>query len=505
MMRKPEAFYFVCVAAGIVLILFIVNSGTVLRRLDAVTPVPFIGAYSDEPDVVSDVFGKRYMLPLRIPEQLTMSTAHFHQFLNLVNDWNFTGVEPFAYESTIYGLRSLHAQNPSGSMPFNRLFNSTLHNDYLSKCMKREPDPDIGSPVLFEPMSEFLRYSYKRIVLVYFAGHFRSTDVLTNSVCRRVNEEIEKSSNPFVDCSVAAERHGMYGRVEQLLSKEVEIEMSYNSYSVVNMTRRHFKVVQAFCVKPRVQISLLDLKKFVLSRIRKMSPQDAQLPRVSIVFITWQGRFTHPLVQSDVSNYINKCRLPFSQPFHSDYVKNATNLYLKSHNFGGLPYLSLHIRFEKLYHFAVTKGKNVDKYMDCCMKRLRSLLPLVMHRFNITKGNILLNWDFSPYGTVVCPLSKNCHDFTDKQLSTIDAKPSYFDPKQFGFPSHRGLVSLIEMETLLDGKALVTVGEGSYQYTIINSFIKLHNDLDDTHYGHLCIPEEQLNDIPASSLNATCY
>ena len=37
---------------------------------------------------------KRYMLTLRIREQLTMSSIHFHQFLNLVDDWNFTGVEP---------------------------------------------------------------------------------------------------------------------------------------------------------------------------------------------------------------------------------------------------------------------------------------------------------------------------------------------------------------------------------------------------------------------------
>ena len=492
-LRKSVAYYFVCVAlAGILMILLVLNRVTV----DDSEAAYYFDLWDDFE--AENVSGKRYMLPLRIPEQLTMSTVHFHQFLNLVNDWNFTGVEPFAYGSTTYGLRSLNAQDLPSFLPFHRLFNSTLHNDYLSKCMKREPDPGIGSPVLFEPISKFLRYSYKRIVLVYFAGHFKSPDVLTDPVCEQVNEEIEKFTNPFVDCSVAAKKHGMFGRVEQLLSKEVEIEMSYNSYSVINMTRRHFKVVQAFCVKPRVEISLLDLKEFVLSRIRKRSPQDAQLPRVSIVFITWQGRFTQPLVQSDVSNYINKCRLPFSQPFHSDYVKNATNLYLKSRNFGGLPYLSLHIRFEKLYLFAGKKGKNLDEYMDCCMKRLRSLLPLVMHRFNITKGNILLNWDFSPYGTIGCP--NNCHNFTDKQLSTIDAKPSYFDPEQFGFPSHRGLVSLIEMETLLGGKALVTVGEGSYQYTIINSFIKLHNDLDDTHYGHLCIPEEQLNDIPASSL-----
>ena len=105
---------------------------------------------------------KRYMLTLRIQEQLTMSSIHFHQFLNLVDDWTITGVEPFIYGSTIYGLRSLHSRDPNGSIPFGLLFNATKHNAYLSKpfCMKRQPDPEAGHPVLFEPMSEFLHRSY---------------------------------------------------------------------------------------------------------------------------------------------------------------------------------------------------------------------------------------------------------------------------------------------------------------------------------------------------------
>ena len=89
-----------------------------------------------------------------------MSIIHFHQFLNLVNDWNFTDVEPFAYESTLYGLRSLHSNYPDRSVPFNKIFNTTMHNEYLSKCMKRKPDPLTGYPVLFEPVTEFLHHSY---------------------------------------------------------------------------------------------------------------------------------------------------------------------------------------------------------------------------------------------------------------------------------------------------------------------------------------------------------
>ena len=43
----------------------------------------------------------------------------------------------------------------------------------------------------------------------------------------------------------------------------------------------------------------------------------------SVLFISWQGRFTHPLVDTDVSNYVNLCRIPFGTPYYSDYVINV--------------------------------------------------------------------------------------------------------------------------------------------------------------------------------------
>ena len=65
------------------------------------------------------------------------------------------------------------------------------------------------------------------------------------------------------------------------------------------------------------------------------------------------------------------------------------------------------------------------------------------------------------------------------QLRKIKAKPSFFEPKNFGIPVHRGLISLVEMDTLLRGRALVTVGEDSYQHTIAQTFIDHHRDPDD--------------------------
>ena len=456
---------------------------------------------------------KSYMLTFRIPEQLTMSTIHFHQFLNLVNDWNFTGVELFAYSasSTLFGLRSLHS-NPKDSIPYNKLYNISAQNEYMSECMKRQSDPETGRPTLFVPMADFLRNSYRKLVLVYFAAHGGGQQVLSSGVCQKMDGEIDREKEPFTDCSSAAKTHGMFDRVEQLLSKEEEIERSSPSIdglpSPLPEHLGRFKVVQAFCIKRAVKISLRDFKTFVFNHIGAHRSSDGT-NEFSIIFISWQGRFTHPLVASDVSNYINNCRIPWGRPFYSDYVKNIAREYVDSLGFLGQPYLSIHVRYEKLYAHANRYKKPQNEFLECCMKRLNSVITAVKTKFNISDGNIIFNWDCSPYGSTACPNQASVNGY----LKTVTAKPTYFEPKNFGLPAHRGLIALVEMNALYNGKTLVTVGEGSYQLTIVETFIATHQasaedptfakKAKELHYGHLCIPKEDLHEL-ADTLGPAC-
>ena len=139
-------------------------------------------------------------------------------------------------------------------------------------------------------------------------------------------------------------------------------------------------------------------------------------------------------------------------------------------------------------------------------------MPIVTQKFNIPAGNVLLNWDYSPYGSLVCPMKSQveCITIASKQLKKIKAKPSFFEPKNFGIPIHRGLISLVQMNALLRGRALVTVGEGSYQQTIAQTFIDHHRDPDDPdkaeglHYGHLCIPRIEVIHELSNSLEPKC-
>ena len=197
---------------------------------------------------------------------------------------------------------------------------------------------------------------------------------------------VHRSSPPIV----YSPNHGMFKYVEDLLAKEVELESLSSDKSIPPPDQlEDFKVVQAFCIKRNIKISLRDLRDFVLSHMNRSREGNGY--EVSIIFISWQGRFTHPLADSDVKNYINNCRLQFSQPFHSEYIIKTANRYLNSLGFHGQPFLSVHIRFEKLIVYAHKRDKSIDAYLDCCMKRLSSLMSIVTEKFNIPAGNVLLN------------------------------------------------------------------------------------------------------------------
>ena len=433
------------------------------------------------------------MFAMRILEQLTMSTVHFHQFLNVVNDWGaFTGVVPYVYGTSLFGLRSLHASNPGGSMPFSELFNTTQHNAYLSKCMKRPPDTETGYPVLFEPMSEFLRRSYRNIVLVYFAAH--TPDVLNLDIRSRVENEINHIHGALSDCTSASRKFGMSKYVEDHLATELDLERTHPSSGGPSLEHLdNFDVTRAFCVKRDIKIDLRSLRDFIFNHMPGYN-------NYSILFISWQGRFTHPLSNSDM---MNQCRIPFSQPFHSNFIKNTANKFVRSLDFHGQPYISVHIRFEKLYFFALEHKKNVEAHLGCCMSRLNKLIAAIAHKFDILSDNILLIWDYSPHGSQTCPYGdiKRCSNLAGKYLRKIKAKSSFFDPAKFNAPSHHSVVSLVEAEAVYRGTALVTVGGGSYQTMIATTFVEHHQDGNDPdeatslHFGHLCSSTEDLHGL----------
>ena len=89
---------------------------------------------------ISSFGSKSYMLSLHYPEQLTMATAHYVQFINLVADWNCTGVIPYIFDSRMFGLR--YFSRATNFTELSLLINTSILNTKLNSCLQRAADTD---------------------------------------------------------------------------------------------------------------------------------------------------------------------------------------------------------------------------------------------------------------------------------------------------------------------------------------------------------------------------
>jgi hypothetical protein len=407
-----------------------------------------------------------YMLALHTAEQLTMSTSHFVEFMNLVHQWNMTGVEPVVYGSRMNGLRSMHAENIPGSVHYHTILNTSLMRERLSKCLltgRTNVSQESNTSQLFVPLKVFLRQSMRKIALVYFSRHMSVLGKQLHAAADALLNKNSKSDIPVAECTGILRESGISGQVENLLNRELIIEGAN--------TIENFTVVQAFCVR-KVEISLLKLKDEVLTLIHRdrFNQIDA-----SIIFVSWQGKFTRKF--TDV-NTLYRCRLPSSQIEPSQQVMATSDQFLKSLGLKKRSYISIHIRFEKLFRVAFGPRKDSRRFLNCCMLKLNALLKQVKKLNNLTsEGSTLLLHDYGSYGTDACQHKGGwrsrlvCVNDSQHLLSLLnESRVSEFDPVKFDAPQNSGFVSLVEGVSLAGGHSLIVLGGGSFQVSIVGRY-----------------------------------
>ena len=411
---------------------------------------------------------KSYMLSIHYAEQFANAASHYIEFINLVADWNLTGVEPYIHNSRVFGLRYLL---PTASLfKFSLLLNTSSLNTELSSCLKRANDAEKGRPILFEPFSEFLSRSHRYIVIVYFIKHMY---ILSREIHIAMDSSVNFGEEPICDCTDTARDKGMSQQVEKLLDQEFVLERTYNPNRIPQLTDK-FTVVQAYCVNKGTPISLVQLRDYVLSHIGH--DDSGNKLQVSILFISWQEKYTHTFADPIT---MSKCRMIGAQMVYSDKVLDTANQFIHSLDLQESSYVSVHIRFE--YMFADVKP-DPEAFYKCCMRKLNVLLGMVQQKYNITSKRTLLMKDFRSYGSKTCFYEGSyrnvsiCKTKSAKLLSQLNVTLVEFDPVTVHAPVNSGFVSLVEASSLFNGRALITVGRGAYQNYLIQHFLKHHQE-----------------------------
>jgi len=179
----------------------------------------------------------------------------------------------------------------------------------------------------------------------------------------------------------------------------------------------------------------------------------------------------------------------------NDSIKSAAIKYLQSIKIFS-PYISLHIRIEKLSRI----NEKISGHTDCCFRLLDALLSSLKEKyFNQT----LMITDIGEYGSDAC-YDKVCAPHAKKVKKMLKQRQLVqysFDPKVVNSSDSPAFASLAEMHMLAMGDRLIVMGYGSFKNQIITHFLYSHPK---NHLYHICTERGNiLNEF--SNLDVDCF
>ncbi len=407
-------------------------------------------------------------------EQFTNAFIHYNEFLSLATRWNFTGVEPFVLNSRMSGFQN------SDSYDIRELLDMKLFHKRYAECVGGNKQS------LIDPMNSFLRQSFRNIVVVYFSPHMF---VLPREIHKIMDSSLKSvfsshKDKPVLTCTDTAYK-SLTPAVEDVLRKEQQ-----KDFNRTIIDDQKFSIKEVFCVNRDVSLSLVQLMDHLVNYL------DSSKLNASVLFVSWQGKYTRPFTDPKTMYH---CVLPFTQIPFSSKAKSQAAQFVKSKRLKSNDYISVHIRFEKLFEFAFNShNSNQTGFYSCCMKRVQLLLEAISNKTQIPLNRTIFIKDIGEHGTDSCHYQghwhpgKKCKEEMNKMTSMLTVNASEYVPQNIN-KSNTGFISLVEEASPFDGRLLLTVGSGSFQSALVNRFVDYHSNstysASDLHYT-VCIKEK---------------
>jgi len=396
-----------------------------------------------------------YLLTLSYHEQLSNAIMKFLGLSPVAMNLNLKMVEPFVVHSRLYGLPGFL---PKGEVaaPFyclGTLINISSFNEALYRYAKT-------SMVSFK---NFVLHAPRNMTVVYFV-HKEFIKVRTFYLAHRrshILELVQNSETPIVDCTneILVDEHLYSGLQNALLN----VTIKYNVPS--------FRIAKFLCVAGGRDVTTDELYK-------KLGPG-----KKTVVFPMWRGcaykhcnvNMRHEYMQR------NRPQLLYTLEGERQNLRNATfvpsELVLESLEkyFNYLQYdksyLSIHVRVEKLLKRNGIFHVDPD-YLECCLAVLRKTVINLKKKFKLS--DVLLITDVGKYGTDSCQFEE-CRNASEKFVSRLEtmvnAEVLDYDPSITPMKiDNSGFVALVEMNMLLRGRRLITVGSGLFSQKLTMLF-----------------------------------
>ena len=423
-----------------------------------------------------------FFIALNYFEQLTCATRNLFSAGNVAQNFKAKVVIPFLLHSRLYGVPDLI---PVKEIPDTYFDLSTIYDiEKLNNTFNKITGTYLAN---FE---EFIYHAPREIAVLDFP--FVAEDY-TDQHLGLIYRDAAYIYNLMNATGIKAFECLHFINQDQLMFRGVELMLR-------RITRRfgvrEFAIKEYICIMPSMEITTDELKQLISEEPRTILISewrgcayrscDIQAPRNAVISPIRNRILYH---SARPRSYTKDLLLPFN-----DSIKSTAMDYLRRIKITD-PYVSLHIRIEKLQRL----NQAINNHTYCCLDLLKCLMKSLKDR---QSGQTLMISDIGDYGTDSCTDIK-CMQYVRKvqsMLAGMGLVQTSFNPKLTGSSESPAFVSLVELNMLAMGDRLVVVGAGSFKYQIITRFLQ-SNPVNRVY--HICTEQGNvLNEF--SSLDRKC-
>ncbi|XP_065911535.1 uncharacterized protein [Dysidea avara] len=417
---------------------------------------------------VNDTKESSFLLALNYFEQLTCATRNFLSFGYVAQNLGAKVVIPYLVHSRLYSIPDLlpSREIPGLFYPLNTVYDINKLNETFYSLSK-------AYLVYFK---DFILHAPRDIVLI---------DIIHKTLAPRefglIYKDLKKVLLYTSVNKTAFNCNHLVSTWNQPLFHGIELMLRISArYFDADVTTDEIK--QLIGPKPQT---------IIFTQWRNCAYHSCEINAPRTIGNPVRNRILHHKpVQSLAPQSINHTPLPFNNTIKSAAIKYLQSIKIFS------PYISLHIRIEKLSRI----NEKISGHTDCCFGLLDGLLASLKEKyFNQT----LMITDISEYGSDAC-YDKVCAPHAKKVKKMLKQRQLVqysFDPKVVGSSDSPAFASLAEMHMLAMGDRLIVMGYGSFKTQIITQFLYSHPR---NHLYHICTESGNiLNEF--GNLDVDCF
>ena len=388
---------------------------------------------------------------LKYTEQLESALYDLWQMANLAAQWGLRLVEPFVHKSFYMLPPFIFSYQDPQVMSFSDIYNFTAVQKNFKSYLKVDYD-------VLAMQDELYKAHFDQIVVV----------------------DIRKGGK---HCVESLKPHAGFNYFLQIFKIKFASTNSQYFQGVSKETSSHngnqtgfSGFVQVVCVDGSNRIEFKTLLDSVLRSDTNSKPL--------VVFMSWNGvrPYSPNFFYTDPDFLKNQKTFSTIHSLSpSTSVKRAAKIFGKTLRLSR-PLITIHIRMERLLaHGGIEHVAECVKELEKTIERLKIEKGLAGN-----SGGMVVARDYGHEGSYTC-VRKKCSSLAkalniDKRLKKLGAVIAEYDPTDYDklpqpdSPSRQtGFASMVEKELLASGDYLVIVGWGSFQTSVVQRFLSMHD------------------------------